>query len=223
MGTSQRNKMREKLTEEASLDPLEIDDLREANSELDLQVYQTILNELVATFGQQQSITYTQFVQQVRKTMRALKGDAFTIQLGHLLDRVVLDVLAHQQQTSADPQPIALWMTILSLTLYSPVPERVRALFQVLQVTSPTEPIVCMKEARAMVGYLQSSNQLVPESQVVATPQKYPIQKYAKGKPEDLFEWDGAETDEIDVDAFADVLRSSAVCAWGECYHRKKN
>jgi hypothetical protein len=165
--------------------------------------------------------------------MKRLKGDAFTIQLGHLLDRVVLDILQDQGLSSQDPQPIAMWMTILSLALHSPVPERMQALFQVLQATSSSNnndgntelsnAAVTMKDARAMVGYLQSSHQLVPDSQVIATEQKYPIQKYAKGKPENLFEWDGKETDEIDIDAFADVLRSSAVCAWGECYHRKKN
>lgn len=221
LGTSNRNRMRELMTDQASLDPLEIDDLRVANSELDLKVFQTILRDVTEAFPHQARVTYHEFVDQVKKTMKGLKGEAFTIQLGHLLDRVVLDILRDYGQTSNDPQPIALWMTVLSLALHSPVPERIQALFQVMEHTCDSKSIT-MRDARAMVGYLQSSHQLVPDSQVVATSQKYPIQKYAKGKPEDLFQWDGDEDDEIDIDAFADVLRSTAVCAWGECYHRKK-
>ncbi|GKY98626.1 hypothetical protein MPSEU_000819300 [Mayamaea pseudoterrestris] len=235
MGTNGRNRMRELLMEQASLDPLEIEDLRVANSEFDLPVFHEIIKELEEAFPHQTSITYSEFVNQVRQTMKRLKGDAFTIQLGHLLDRVVLEIQQDQGRSSQDPEPIALWMTVLSLALYSPVPERMQALFQVMQATassnndvngsdsSSTGPaVVTMQDVRAMVGYLQCSHQLVPDAQVVATDEKFPIQKYAKGKPEDLFEWDGNETDEIDVDAFADVLRSTAVCAWGECYHRRK-
>jgi hypothetical protein len=107
-----------------------------------------------------------------------------------------------------------------------------------------TQSRVTMADVKEVVQYLQLTCQLVPEVQVIPIfEQKYPVQQYKVATAEELVEWDklaanqsveegpGPETNvvmdalsasEADVDAMAHVLRSQAVCAWGECYHKKK-
>lgn len=222
MGSTNRNTAREKLQECSSLDPLEIDDLRVANSELDLPIYRKITADLIHEFPTKMA-KYEDIVKTVRTTMKGLKGDAFTIQLGHLIDRVVLSALKEHAQSTEDPQPLAFWLTVLLLALNAPVPDRISALYEVLRVTTgDNDDVVTLKDARAMVGYLQDTCQLVPDSQIVPTEQKYPIQHYGKGNVGELFGWEGPETEALDVDAFALILRSRAVCAWGECYNKRK-
>jgi len=256
MGSTNKNKFREQLEERATLDPLEIDDLRVANSELTLDVYRTIFRDLLRrqrfSTGTSSSLeppklTYEEFVEQVRATMKGLKGDAFTIELGHLIDRVVVSALVRDKASSngggstADPQPLAFWMTVLSLALNAPIPDRIQALYEVLTTlrngdgggsgssndgggsdSSETEKVT-VADVRAMVGYLQDTCQLVPDSQIVALEhKKFPVQQYGRASAGELFEWDGPDSDLVDVDAFAGILRSRAVCVWGECYHKRK-
>lgn len=225
MGSTNRNRFRESLQEVSSLDPLEVDDLRVANSELTLPVFRKISEDLLREFHADKTAKYMDVVRVVRTTMKGLKGDAFTIELGHLIDRVVLAALKNHGQTTDDPQPLAFWLTVISLCLSAPVPDRVLALYEVLKVAGEDEDEekVTLRDTRAMVGYLQDTCQLTPDSQVVATERKYPVQQHGRGIAGELFEWDGSEDDPIDIDAFASILRSRAVCAWGECYHKRKH
>lgn len=221
MGSTNRNAARDSLQERASLDPLEIDDLRVANSELTLPIYRKITADLLEEFPSK-TATYEDVVKTVRATMAGLKGDAFTIELGHLIDRVVLSALKDHGQSTQDPQPLAFWLTVISLALNAPVPDRIMALHEVLRVSCEEENVT-LKDARSMVGYLQDTCQLVPDSQVIPTKDKYPIQQHGRGKAGELFEWDGPETETLDIDAFSSILRSRAVCAWGECYVKRKH
>ena len=103
-----------------------------------------------------------------------------------------------------------------------------------------------------LVAALQKTFQLVPDAQVIpVVNQKYPTQQYEQGAPEKLvvaameqvaaskkiekekstasvqhgnstsIESSSCE-DLVDIDAFAAILRSKSVCAWGECYHKKR-
>jgi hypothetical protein len=217
-GTNNKNHIRDGLEVTAALDPLEIDDLRTANSEMTLPVFKDIMKDLLQRFPDQKA-TYQDFVHSVRQTMIRLKGDSFTVEMGHLMDRVVLGSLKDHETESTDPKPLSFWLTLLSLALNSPVPERIQILYQVLQAQDET---VTISDVRDMVGYLQDTCQLVPDSQVIPTDQKYPIQQYERGTPEKLIVWEGTEHDPVDIDAFSSILRSKSVCAWGECYHKKK-
>ena len=256
-GTANRNRLRDAIEEQAALDPVEIDDLRVANSELQVDVFRTIMQQVQHAFPtptpllspspSPQEITYEEFSQQVRRTMIGLKGEAFTIELGHLIDRVVIAALQRHNKTTQDRMPLAFWFTVLSLALHSPVPERIQILYQVLQdqaavtaestinqvdgdSTSTTDSSssnnnkVSIRDVRQMVGYLQDTCQLVPDTQIVPTEEKYPTQQYERGSPEQLVQWEQKQLadEEVDIDAFASILRSRSVCAWGECYHRKK-
>jgi hypothetical protein len=250
-GGNNRNRTREIIEQVSALDPLEIEDLRLANSDLTLDVFRRIQSELMASdaapFGSENGsdaepkLLYSDFVRRVRTALRTLKGDeAFTVELGHYLDRVVLDVLGRRGQVSTrDPQPVAFWMTVLSLALNAPVPERILALYEIASGQqqqyqqqlaadhegdgSDGDRSVTVEGTRKLVGYLQDTCQLTPDTQVVEDPdRKYPIQQYVRGDVGKLFVWDGPDTDELDIDAFSDILRSRAVCVWGECYHRRK-
>jgi hypothetical protein len=225
-GTNNRNKIRDALEQAAPLDPLEIDDLRTANSELTVQVFRDIIKDVSERFPDHQSVTYEDFIAAVRRTMVGLKGDNFTIELGHLMDRVVLGALKRHGHTSDEPQTLAFWLAVLSLALSTPAVERIQMLYEVLQEVGDhghDETTVTVVDVQAMVGYLQDTCQLVPDTQVIATDQKYPVQQYICGAPKQLVKWEGSEEDPIDVDAFAEILRSKSVCAWGECYNVKRH
>jgi hypothetical protein len=262
--TSNRNRVRDWLQEIAALDPVEIEDLRTANSHLTPDVFRAIMKDLAQTIlpgdrngdghshGSGNDVpvcTYHEFVFSVRKTMARLEGQAFTVQLGHLIDRVVADVMEDHQVTPDTPMPVSLWLTALSLSLNSSVRDRIRILNEVLQLErnhgqqeeeAPPTPqmdvegrpddnydpgtaaAVTLAQIRPLVGYLQSTCQLPPDTQIVATDTKYPTQQWERGRPGDLVPWEGSDRDVIDLRAFASILRSRSVCAWGECYQKRK-
>jgi hypothetical protein len=227
-GTNNRNKIRDALEEASPLDPLEIDDLRTANSELTVQVFRDIMKDVTERFPDHQNVTYADFIAAVRRNMVAMKGDNFTIELGHLMDRVVLGALKRRGHTSEEPQTLAFWLTTLSLALSTPAVERIQMLYKVMQEAGsndhdPENSTVTVADVQTMVGYLQDTCQLVPDTQVIATEEKYPVQQYVCGAPKQLVKWEGSEEDPIDVDAFAEILRSKSVCAWGECYNVKRH
>jgi hypothetical protein len=216
--TSNRNAVRDHLEDVAILDPVEIDDLRIANSELTPEVFRTIMKHVSDQFPHG-SCSYENFIPAVRRIMVQLKGDAFTIQLGHCLDRVVAEVLLKNQKSSMDEMPLTLWLATLTLALNSDAPDRIRILYEILELE---ESPVIFSQIPTMVGYLQETCQLPPDTQIVPTETKYPTQQWEKGTPKDLVPGeDGTERDLMDVDAFASILRSKSVCAWGECYHKK--
>jgi hypothetical protein len=228
-GTNNRNRIRDALEETSPLDPLEIDDLRTANSELTVQVFRDIMKDVTERFPDHQNVTYADFITAVRRNMVAMKGENFTIEFGHLIDRVVLGALKRRGHTSEEPQTLAFWLTTLSLALSTPAVERIQMLYEVMQDAGtsndrdPENPTVTVADVQTMVGYLQDTCQLVPDTQVIATEQKYPVQQYVCGAPKQLVKWEGSEKDQIDVDAFAEILRSKSVCAWGECYNVKRH
>jgi hypothetical protein len=179
--------------------------------------------------------------------MAELKGDAFTVELGHLLDRLMVEILTKHKVSSDDPNmPLSMFLTALSMALYSDVRDRIRVLYQVLKLekqhqqhesqeqyddddddersSSNSSPYsgVTIQQIRNMVGYLQDTCQLPPDAQIVPTETKYPTQQWKRGTPEDLVPWDDKnERDLIDLFAFASILRSKSVCAWGECYYKR--
>jgi len=103
----------------------------------------------------------------------------------------------------------------------------------------------------SMIDYLQQTSQLVPDAQIVESDVKYPYQKYKIASPLELVHygklskkeelkpdvWD--KVSNVDMankendhkyqesvwtcDDFHHLLRSRSVCAWGECYVKKRN
>jgi hypothetical protein len=260
-----RNLLRDHIENLAHLDPLEIDDLRTANSELTVHEFRSIQQHVVAAAAELLSknndsdttdgmespariiLTYEQFVTLVRQAMVKLKGDAFTIQLGHLLDRVATAAMEKQNQSiTKDTMPIAFWFTVLTLAMNTTSSmERIQILFDLLKMQRTnadmdstyknnnyidgTEEFVTVDDVVTMVRYLQDTCQLAPDSQIVSTTQKYPLQEYMIGTPEILLDRQQFDADEkihdrrsVDVHTFADIICSKSVCAWGECYHTRK-
>jgi hypothetical protein len=187
-----RNTVREKLIESlAHADPIELDDLRIANApDFNMETFQYIRQYILdqklkacapdetyhdrlngssasgaASSGTVSTISmaYPEFVSFVRTAMIQMKGEAFTIQLGHILDRVVVAALEKQrkcrqategnsdtthdhasdtnidQSTSildATPMPIEFWMTVLTLVMSGTPFERIQALHSVFRSSS---------------------------------------------------------------------------------------
>jgi len=218
--TVNRNAVRDSIEESSAIDPVEIHELRLANSELQPQVYRTIMRDLVDRYPQG-VCSYNEFVTTTRNSMAGLKGSAFTIQLGHLIDRVVAEVLTKYGKNDDDPLPLSLWLTTLSLPLSSSIDERMEVLFEALETLSEGAPVT-VRQVEEMVGHFQDTCQLPAETQIVATEDKFPTQQWVRGSAAELVPWEGSMTEPMDLDAFRSILRTRSVCAWGECFHKKK-
>jgi len=295
-GTSNMKDVREALEAAAALDPLEIDALRQVNTELTPALFRTIVQELMSPSNQmnKDEWTYLDFVKAVRAILYREKGDGCTIGMGYLLDRVVITVLQQRKQReqqapdsagsesslggesgfssemkhNTSTMPLTFWLVVLSLAMNGPVPDRIRILYEILEMQrksanaiksddgnvvdfgntesnntnnnndnnieeQSSSSSVTLSDVITMVEYLQETDQLVPDTQVVPTETKYPTQQYRRGTPEELVQWQAAADDStsnnsiskeecLDLDAFAGILRTKSVCAWGECYHKKK-
>jgi len=219
-GASNRDKIRDNIEDDSLIDPLEIDDLRVANSELSPDVFRAILKGVSKDFPEGIS-TYEEFVWSVRSTMKSLKGDAFTVELGHLLDRSVDFALLGKEKSRNDKVSTIFYLTALSLVLDidTSVSERIRLLFEVVEETRGT---VTYQDVKNLVGYLQDTSQLATDTQVIKAENYIPVQEYKRGSPEELIAWNGSKDDAMDLKSFNDILRSKSVCAWGECYFKKK-
>ena len=94
-----RTALREDVESASLLDPLEIDDLRLANQDFTIEVWEAIIRELREAFpsddrrrggGEGRAVTYPEFLSVVTRAMGGVGGEGFTIQFGHLVDRVVI-------------------------------------------------------------------------------------------------------------------------------------
>ena len=292
--TSNRNKIRDWIETTSALDPLEIDDLRVANSEFTSDVFVTIMDELYDTAnptggsGNVSKMTYPEFVSRVRKIMIRVKGDAYTIQLGHLLDRVVASLVSYyatakDNGVASDGDalasnssgktvmvesngggrdafigdnttktidelelPISLWLTVLSLALNASSDELIQLLYQVLQkerqvqqqeqgvdtTSGSASNTPTLHQVVNLVGYLQQSCQLVPDTLVIDIPEEYiPTQQYKCATAQELVETathvpiiaeEPFLTSEMSLDDFTTLLTTKPVCAWGECYQKAR-
>lgn len=220
-GTSNKHKIRDDLELDAALDPYEIDDMREANMELNPDVFRKITENVKKDFPHG-TATYHDFVQSVRRTMVGVYGNAFTIEFGHLLDRVVVEALRKRNKTvEVDEESLVFWLATLSLAMYSSVSDRIRILYEVLELRTGTATFANVVE---LVHALQDTCQLVMDTQVIPTNVKFPTQQYKQATPEELVLelFDGTTNDPVDIEGLATILRSKSVCAWGECYLKKK-
>lgn len=253
-GTSNKNELRKQVESTAALDPFEIDDLRVANSQFTPSIFKIIHTKLKDTYGWNSSdkINYKDFVSAVIQIMRSMKGDAFTIELGHLIDRVMSSVAedkdAHWAVDEEGNIVFGLLLAALSLAINGSTRERVELLFDVLKEDSSwvdgggeissTSKGVKEDDIIAMVGYLQKTCQLTPDAQIIESSVKYPVQEYKVASPfemvlmgkelkKDVLSDQSLGGDDVkgewSCDDFHHLLRSRSVCAWGECYVKKKS
>lgn len=261
--TSDRTALRSKTEVLSALDPFEIDDLRVANDELTPEVFRKIVSRLedlgYLQEGGGTKMEYTEFVSIVMMTMQAIKNEGFTIQLGHLIDRVLIDIQKKKEaaqdvgmgdrnvhstdgaQNKDVKMDVMLLLTASSLALHSSVKERVEVLYEIMQkLDDPHRSLkdrVTLSQIEKMIGYLQQTCQLVPDSQIVETNTKYPYQTHRIGKPEELVRMGQTmKKEELTEHAcvtsqqdcqwtcqdFHHLIRSKSVCAWGECYVKTK-
>jgi hypothetical protein len=297
--TKLRNALRDAVENNAVLDPIELDELRFANSNgLSVVQYNTVVERAISELQQLQhqsspsplseELSYPDFVQLVRSILvqSNTEGspDHHTLQLGHLLDRVALDVITRKTQQQLQQQerqqqqnnnscewegeekdgtmPLQFWLVLLSLAVYGSPTDRIQILHELLQranninandgdgggsdhntTTTTTASATPGMTVSDLVGYLQQTCQLVPDAQIVATSRQYPLQEYVLAEPWQLVERADVPTNHLllvvnaddsssndnnnktlcpTIDEFAAILRSKSVCAWGECYHKKK-
>jgi hypothetical protein len=142
--------LRESIESIALLDPLEIDDLRLANTDFTIDIYEHIIKEIQTVFVNRANVTYPEFLSIVIKVMaESNKGLGYTIQFGHLIDRVIIaeleriaaadankssreeDVSAEKDGVENDGElPLPFLLAALSLALHATVTDRVRVLYE---------------------------------------------------------------------------------------------
>jgi len=205
-----RTALREDIESSALLDPLEIDDLRLSNSNFTLEVWEKIVEEARKQFASRNNkATYPEFLSLVKKGMREMKGDTFTIELGHLLDRVVIAELERMEKESYTENSLGgregeenslllkelslpFLFAALSLALNSTVTDRVRVLFESMLLGEMDNTLieetttVSGDQVSQMIGVLQSTCQLVPAAQIVETNSKIPFQTFRVGTGDEL-------------------------------------
>jgi len=210
-----RTSLREDIEATSLLDPLEIEDLRLANTDFTIDVWYKIVEEIKNQFPGRDSISYPEFLSVVMKVMREVKGEGFTIQFGHLVDRVVVAELERvDKENSSDgvdlkkdlmqnELPLSFLYAALSLALHSSVTDRIQALYDTMlddtnnnDMTSSSTNTTDEEESSTttvsgdkliqMIQHLQNTCQLVPEAQIVETNSKVPYQTYRVGTGDEL-------------------------------------
>lgn len=194
----------------ALLDPLEIEDLRCANSDFDVQAWNAIVEEIKTEFVARGIVrmTYPQFLSLVMRVMKDTKGEGFTVQMGHLMDRVVIAELARRRegndddgQNGTDELSLSFLLTSLSLALNSSVADRIRVLYDSMLIgnemmnsedegqssnTTSSNNLASKEQVEDMIQNLQSTCQLVPDAQIVETNSKVPYQTFRVGTGSEL-------------------------------------
>jgi len=252
LGSKNRTKLRDEMEKSSVLDPLEIDDLRFANNEFTPEVFRILMKKVFATFPLGEA-SYKEFVSVVLHVMRELKGEQFTIEFGHYLDRVMIGYYEKQKKKQGNKEDtslteplnenvsISFLLTMLSLALNGTISDRIQILFDVLAHRSDSkrkndiegEPEVTEAAVENMIDYLQLSNQLPFDPQILTADVQYPIQEYKVGIPEELLAFAKKEVSDkgdlillgkesFECKDFDAILHSTFICAWGECYGRKK-
>ena len=215
--SNSRIALRDEMENEALLDPLEIDDLRRANTDFTIDVWNTIVervkNEFIARGVS--SVTYPQFLSLVMSVMKEMKGEGFTIQMGHLIDRVVIAELERRRRDDknnnldevtsvnqeSDELPLSFLLTSLSLALNSTVADRIRVLYECMLLLDTdggggeesntssgnnNNNLVSEVQVESMIQNLQSTCQLVADAQIVETNSKVPYQSFRVGTGKEL-------------------------------------
>ena len=202
--------LREEMESAALLDPLEIEDLRCANSDFDMNVWNAIVEEIKNEFVARGlvSMTYPQFLSLVMRVMKDRKWEGFTVQMGHLMDRVVIAELERRraanvagQEGSDDELPLSFLLASLSLALNSSVADRIRVLYDSMLIgnemnssssseegdqSTNTNTNASKEQVEDMIQNLQSTCQLVPDAQIVETNSKVPYQTFRVGTGSEL-------------------------------------
>ena len=256
-GTTNRANLREYLESISLLDPCEIDDLRVANSLLTPEIFRDIMNYVLLNNNTNNSIdennkkiNYCNFLSLVKYKMKELKGEEFTIQLGHLLDRIVIHKLENKSNDNDNNNDdnnnindedeslrLDFLLTLLSLSLSCTMQERIDILYEIMLKTGNNEnndsetSSISEEETIQMISNLQETYQLDNDAQILdVKDKKYPFQEYKQGLPIELIEEARKEYNEKykillkkgSYNEFDALLRSQYICAWGECYgHRE--
>jgi hypothetical protein len=213
---SNKKKIETSIEETSCLDPVEIEDARLANQDLTPQIYEGVISSIYDHFPKHEA-TYSEFIGAVVGGMKKGKFQnvvGFTVQMGHLFDRVIFKILEsgrYAVDTNGDTVPVAvvvegetatkkkidedqklpilLLCVALSMGLYSTVDERIDSLYKVLQKAeglSFEDENVSEAAVGELVEHLRQTCQLSSDQQVIEDGPKYPIQEWKIGAGPEL-------------------------------------
>jgi len=240
-----RNRQRKEALEDQlragyGAEPHEIEDLREANRRFGPGALRAAGRAARERFPGG-AAPYQDFVACAAEGLRS--AGVPPLAQGFLLDRVAAQYIRSQpklleeaQRGAEPPLPLPVLLAILSLACYSDVEERVEVFHELMAggdgggegEGAPRRRLLSTAAAAEVVGALVHSCQLPAERRVrEMEEQRYPWMSYREIKPPEMLDeafselkWDAKEkyNTGLTQEELGAVLRSQAVCAWGECW-----
>ncbi|GMH63297.1 hypothetical protein TrLO_g6122 [Triparma laevis f. longispina] len=232
-GGTNRGNVRDEIEDTSVLDPVEIEDMRSLNEEFSPVLFRLVTSAVYSKYPTE--CTYKQFLSTTMSTLRKATSDpTFSIQLGHNIDRVVFTFPQYHDEKA---YPNSLFLTVLTMAVYSTVQERIKLIYEVAaqQENKPPTDKVSSTITSKIVQHLADTCQLPPENQVIEVGSPYPIQQYEKAtgeqmvkcvrkpykdkNPELTYAAVGGGGEDVDLEQWEKIMKSRlGPCPWGECY-----
>ncbi|GMI04825.1 hypothetical protein TrVE_jg13362 [Triparma verrucosa] len=231
-GSTNRGNIRDEIEDTAVLDPVEIEDMRSLNEEFSADLFRKVVGEVYSKFPEE--CTYKEFLSTTMSTLRkATKDPTFSIQVGHNIDRVVFSLPQYHDEKT---YPNSLFLTVLTMAVYSTVNDRIKLIFEIAARQSNASSAKVSEHATAeIVQHLADTCQLPAENQVIEVGSPYPVQQYERAtgeqmvrcvrkpykdkSPEVTYAAVGGEGEDVDFEQWEKIMKSRlGPCPWGECY-----
>ncbi|KAF0685782.1 Aste57867_22390 [Aphanomyces stellatus] len=151
-----------------------------------------------------------------------------TMKNTHHLERVLLSL---PKSPVTGKVNLDLLLVAFSLAVKGNVDERLACLFNLpFAAKAPDNAALKKEQVEEILGHVLDTYQVPSEKRVVALEDKaYPYQEYAIATPDQLVTAAIAATvkaksleagvTQYDVDQFGLLMKSKAICVWGECYN----
>ncbi|ETW09565.1 hypothetical protein H310_00116 [Aphanomyces invadans] len=214
------NAVQNDLAEKTPISPFEAYELRSQNS-ITPEVFDAVKKQAKRYFPSNEA-TVAEFDLCLGTV---LQGTA--MKNTHHLERVLLSL----PKNANGKVDVNLLLVAFSLAVKGSVDERLESLFALPLASKPTDDATLTKaQIEKVLGYVLDTFQVPSEKRVVALEDKaYPYQEYAVATPDQLL--DAAVsvsikaktidegTQQFNMDQFALLMKSKAICIWGECYN----
>ncbi|RHY35088.1 hypothetical protein DYB32_000428 [Aphanomyces invadans] len=224
------NAVQNDLAEKTPISPFEAYELRSQNS----ITYATITIRVIFDTEIIERCFYCRpevFDAVKKQAKRYFPSNEATVAEFDLCLGTVLQGTAMKNTNANGKVDVNLLLVAFSLAVKGSVDERLESLFALPLASKPTDDATLTKaQIEKVLGYVLDTFQVPSEKRVVALEDKaYPYQEYAVATPDQLL--DAAVsvsikaktidegTEQFNMDQFALLMKSKAICIWGECYN----
>lgn len=232
-----RTNLRDTIESNTPLDPLEIEDIRQANVEFTTEVYGKVVERLYDNFPDGEC-RYGDFIRVVISVMKDSAGSdpSATLQMGHYLDRVIFK--SSKFKDSESLMNVGMMLTALNVGVYGTVESRIDAMYDLAIMDNRVvrgKDFVDSECVERFIDWLGETCQLPADVRVMEVGSPYPIQNYGVGtgkdilrrlrNPEDKNKKDearvafGGDGEGVGRERWRNIMKArQGPCPWGECY-----